>query len=634
MLDVLRKRKRSWIITFLLGLIIVVFIAFYGGNKLGDEPSQDVAEVNGELITQREFAIHYQRALERYRDMLKGSLTPELERSLNLRGTLLEELIQKKLVLQEARSLGLATTDEDLVIAISQVPDFQVNGRFNKDRYLQLLRANRISPAQFEEEQREQLTIQRLYSIILDGVQVTEREVRDRYQVEQERINLNFIRLPLTNYLAEATATEEEIKKFYERSKETLKEPLKVQVEYVSYPFERFSSAVQISDNEIEDYYQANREAKFRHPREAKARYILVRAGADANQKAEARTRANRILTEARGGKDFAQLAKKESDDSTAAKGGEIGWLTQAQLPAPLDKAVFSLAKGEISNVIETPTGFHIVKVDDIREEKTESLKDARPEITRTLKAEKSKREAAKIADLSREKALAGSDFGKIAQESGASVAVTRPFSSGEVLPEIGQAPDFYKTALSLRSNEVSPVIEGTNAYYLLRIKQRTEPTVPPLDTVRPKIEKTLKESKAHEALLQKAKSLLDQLRKEKDMAKVAQQNNLKLEETGWFLRNASQLPKIGELSEARAGGIALSAQKPLPDKIYTQNDAAYIIAFKGSQGADMERFAKEKELLTNQALAESRQQVLQKFVENLKTKAQIQVHPGSLQES
>jgi peptidyl-prolyl cis-trans isomerase D len=634
MLDVLRKRKRSWIITFLLGLIIVVFIAFYGGNKLGDEGSQDVAEVNGELITQREFAIHYQKALERYRDMLKGSLTPELEKSLNLRGTLLEELIQKKLVLQEARSLGLATTDEDLVIAISQVPDFQVNGRFNKDRYLQLLRANRISPAQFEEEQREQLTIQRLYSIILDGVQMTEREVRDRYQVEQERINLNFIRLPLTNYLAEATATEEEIKKFYERSKETLKEPLKVQVEYVSYPFERFSSAVQISEKEIEDYYQAHREAKFRHPKEAKARYILIRAGTDANQKAEARTRANRILTEARDGKDFAQLAKTESDDSTSAKGGEIGWLTQAQLPAPLDKAVFSLAKGEISNVIETPTGFHIVKVEDIREEKTESLKDARAEITRTLKAEKTKREAAKTADLSREKALAESDFSKIAQESGAAVAVTRPFSSGEILPEIGQAPDFYKTALSLRSNEVSPVIEGTNAYYLLRIKQRTEPTVPPLDTVRPKIEKTLKESKAHEAMLQKAKSLLDQLKKEKDIAKVAQQNNLKLEETGWFLRNASQLPKIGELSEARAGGIALSAQKPFPDKIYRQNDAAYIVTFKASQGADMERFAKEKELLTNQALAESRQQVLQKFVENLKTKAQIQVHLGSLQES
>jgi hypothetical protein len=187
MLDVLRKRKRSWIILFLLGLIIIVFIAFYGGNQLGDSPSQDIAEVNGEIITQREFAVHYQRALERYRELLKGSLTPELEKTLNLRGSLLEELIQKRLLLQEARKLGLSASDEDLMTAIAQVPDFQVNGRFNKERYLQLLRANGLNPGQFEEEQREQLTIQRLYGILLDAVHVTEAEVRDRYRFDQDR---------------------------------------------------------------------------------------------------------------------------------------------------------------------------------------------------------------------------------------------------------------------------------------------------------------------------------------------------------------------------------------------------------------------------------------------------------------
>ena len=180
MLDVLRKRKRSWIITLLLGLIIVVFIAFYGGNQFSDPALQDVAAVNGEVITQREFVLHYQRALEKYRELLKGSLTPELEKSLNLKASLLEELIEKRLVLQEARHLGLAVNDDDLMMAIAQVPDFQVNGRFNKERYLQLLRAARISPSQFEAEQREQLTIQRLNSIILDGVHVTEDEVRDR----------------------------------------------------------------------------------------------------------------------------------------------------------------------------------------------------------------------------------------------------------------------------------------------------------------------------------------------------------------------------------------------------------------------------------------------------------------------
>jgi peptidyl-prolyl cis-trans isomerase D len=636
MLDVLRKRKRSWIIVFLLGLIIVVFIAFYGGNKFRDPAAQDIAQVNGEVITQREFAMHYQKALERYREMLKGSLTPELEKSLNIRGTLLEELIQKRLVLQEARHLGLAANDEDLMAAIAQVPDFQVNGRFNKERYLQLLRANRISPGQFEDEQREQLTIQRLYSMLLDAVHVTEAEVRDRYRFEQGKINLYFIRLPITNYLSEVKLTDEEVKKFYERNKDFLKEPLKVQVEYLSYPFERFSSSAQFTDKEIEEYYQANRDSKFHKPKEVKARYILVRVppGADAKQKSDAQTRANRILTEARAGKDFAQLAKQESEDSTAAKGGDVGWVTQEQLPPPLDKTVFGLAKGETSNVIESSTGFHIVKVEDIRDEKTQSLKEATAEITRALKAEKGKREAAKLADRDREKALSGNDFPKLAQESGVTVKVTRPFTTGEVLPEVGQAPEFYKNALSLNPKDVSPVIEGPNAYYVLKIKQRSEPTVPPLDAVKSNIEKSLKESKAHEMLQQKGKSLLEQLKKEKDISKLAQQNGLKLDETGWFLRSAAQLPKVGELSELRSGGIELSAERPFPDKIYTQKDNAYIFAFKDSQGADMDRFDKDKEQLTKQALAESRQQVLQKFVENLKAKAQIQVHPNSLEES
>jgi hypothetical protein len=185
-----------------------------------------------------------------------------------------------------------------------------------------------------------------------------------------------------------------------------------------------------------------------------------------------------------------------------------------------------------------------------------------------------------------------------------------------------------------LNPKDISPVIEGPNAYYVLKIKQRSEPTVPPFEAVRSNIEKSLKESKAHEMLQQKGKSLLEQLKKEKDISKFAQQNGLKLDETGWFLRSADQLPKVGELSELRSGGIELSAERPFPDKIYTQKDNAYIFAFKDSQGADMDRFDKDKEQLTKQALAESRQQVLQKFVEHLKAKAQIQVHPNSLEES
>ncbi len=635
MLDFLRKKKRSWIITFLLGVIILVFIAFYGGSKYRDEGSPDVAKVNGEAITQREFAIEYERAVDRYRDLLKGSLTPEMLKSLNIKRTLLDELIQKRLLLQEARQLGLTVTDDELANFLSLAPEFQVAGRFNKERYVQLLTMNKLTPAEFEEEQREQLTIQRLYGVILDSVQVPEAEVRNRYRLEQEKIDLNFIRLPLSQFISAAKVTEEDIKKFYDRNKDTLKEPLKVQVEYRSYPFDFFASSVQPSDKEIEDYYRTNRDSKFHQPREAKLRYISIRVApeADAKQKEAARARANRVRADARAGKDFAELAKKESDDPTAAKGGDVGWVTQGQLPLPIDKAVFSLSKGGISDVIETPGGLQIVKVDDVKQEKTLTLQEASDQIIRLLKTEKGKREAATNADRDREKALSSGDFSQLAQDNRVATRVTGFFTNGEVVPEIGQSPEFYKTALALKSNEIGPVIEGDKAYYLLRLKQRQEPSVPPLEAVKAKIEKGLNESKAQDLMLERANGLLERLKKEKDIGKLAEQNGLKVEETGWFLRNAPQIPKVGELTELKGTGIRVTTQMPIAERVYTQKDGAYLFALKDIQAADMERFEKEKDSLTKQALSESRQRVAQKFMDGLKSKAQIQIRSESLDE-
>ena len=636
MLDFLRKRKRNWVIILFLGIIVVTFALFVGSGKFRDQGAGDIAEINGESISQREFAIQYERALERYRQMFKGSLTPEMIKGLNIRGSLLEELIQKKLMLQEARSLGLTATDDDLAEQLALAPEFQVGGRFSKDRYLQILQSNRLLPAEFEEEQRDQLTIQRLYSVLVDSVRVSDAEVRDRYKIDQEKINLSYIKLPVSNFTSQVNLTDDDIKKYYERNKESLKQPLKIQVEYVTYPYERFEPSEQISQKEIEEYYQANRDDKFHHPKEVKLRYISVKLepGANAAQKKTVQTRAEGIVKEARSGKDFADLAKRFSEDPTASKGGDLGWIAAGQLPAPIEKPIFALAKGAVSDPVETPAGFQIFKAEDLKEEKTESLKEATPEIIKSLKAERAKKEAAKIADRDREKALAGSDLSNLAQESGVKVAVSNWLAAGETLPEIGENQEFYKNAFALAPKDVSPVIEGKNAYYLLRLKERKEPATPPLASVRDQIAKNLTESKAYELALQKGNSLLEQLRKEKDISKLAQTGDSKIEETGWFPRSAQQLPKIGELAELKGGPIILSAQKPIPDKVYTQKDTVYVLAFKESQAADMEQFEKDKAALMKQAQGEARQRVLVKFLDNLKAKAKVKINNAFLEES
>ena len=636
MLDFLRKRKRNWVIILFLGAIIVSFALFVGSGKIRDPAGADVAEINGEPITQREFALHYEREVQRYRELLKGSLTPEMVKGLNIKGNLIESLIQKKLVLQEARRLGLGATDDDLANHLAQAPEFQIGGRFSKERYLQLLQANRLLPAQFEEEQREQLTVQRLYNVVIDAVHVTDAEVRERYRIEQEKINLNFLKLPLGDFASQVTLSDDDIKKYYERNKDSFKEPLRIQIEYLSYPFDQYTSAVEVSDKEIEEYYKTNLNTQFHKPKEAKVRYISIGMGpgTDDNQKRATHARAAAVVKEARAGKDFAALAKRESNDPTAAKGGDIGWVAAGQLPPLMEKTIFGLAKGAVSDPIESPAGFQIFKLEDIKEEKTLTLKEASAEITKIIKTEKAKREAAKLADGDREKALAGSTFTDLAQASRATLKLTSLFANGQIVPEIGENQEFYKNAFALGAKDTSPIVEGKDAYYLLRLKQRKEPAVPPLENVSGQIEKALKESKAYEAALQRGNNLLDQLKKEKDLAKVAQSNNLKLDETGLFLRSAQQIPKVGDLAEMRAGPITLSEQKPIPDKLYSQKDAVYILAFKESRGADMEQFEKDKESIKKQTVAESRQRALVKFMESLKSKAKVNLNTAFLEES
>jgi peptidyl-prolyl cis-trans isomerase D len=628
MLDFLRKRKRSWIITFLLGIIIVVFVAFYGGTQFQDSGVLHIATVNGEIITQREFAQRYQRELNRYRELFKGSMTPEMLKNLNLEGMIIDDLVNKRLALQEARRLGITITDDELALAIAKTPEFQLGGRFNKERYLQLLNANKISPADFEDEQREQLALQRLYGVVLDAVRITDAELKNRYRFAQEKINLYFVRLPLSDFTPLVKLTDEEIKSFYERNQAMLKEPLKIQVEYLAYPFDKFTGSVKPTDQEIKDYYQANRDSKFRTPRQAKVKYISLRLAPDAvaKEKEAVKARAERIVADARAGKDFGLIIKEVSADPTSGSGGDAGWVVQGQLPPQLEKTVFSLAKDQVSGALEAPGGLQIVKVEEIKEEKTESLKEASAQITKILAAEKAKRNAAAAADKDREKALSGVDFAKLAADNASSVNVTRLFANGEVLPEIGQNQEFYKNAFALDAKGLSPVVEGNAAYYLLRLKQKKEAAVPPLAEIRPKIEQSVTDAKAQDLLAQKANALLEQLKKEKNIVRLTEQNRLKLDETGLFARGATKLPKIGDLPEASTQGIPVSAQNPIADRVYKQQDAAYLIAFKSSEPADMTRFEQERDTLKKQALAEAQQRVMKKFIDGLKAKADIKI--------
>ena len=634
MLDFLRKRKRSWVVIFLLLLVIVVFVLFYGGKSLNEQAADEVMKINGEIISRREFTLHFQRVIDQYRELFKGALTQELIRDLKLKNKVLDELIQRRLLVQETRRLALEATEEELSEAIARMPEFQVNGRFSKNRYLQVMRQSRVTPGQFEAERSEQIAVQKLYDLIQDALDVTEEEVREQYRVREERVNFSFIRLAPSDFVAQVKLTEEEIKNYYERNKDALREPLKVQVEYLSYPFEQFGSQLKVSDKEIEEAYNLRR-AKFFEPRSLKLRHILVRipSGGDLKQKESAQLRAEAALQEARAGRDFASLAKKYSEDASAPQGGDLGWVKPGQLFPAIEQALAGLKKGGVAGVVESPAGYHILKIEEVKEEKTIGLKEVTPEILRALRAERGKAEAARAADADREKVASGTDLATIARQRKLTLEVTPYFGAEGVPHALSEVEALQRAPFSLAVKELSSPIEAAISYVLLRVKDRKESTLLPLEGARSTIEKKLKQTKALELAKQKGQALLEQLKKERDIQKVAKEQNVQVNETGWFLRSDSDMPKIGPLQDGKPENIAISRHQPVADRLYAQKETLYLVDFKASQGADMELFAKQKNRLMEQALTEKRRKALAGLVETLKAKARIDIQPRFLEE-
>jgi peptidyl-prolyl cis-trans isomerase D len=634
MLDVLRKKKRSWIVTFLLAAIVIVFIAFYGNRNAGDSGAEKVASVNGETISQRDFAVEYQKVLDNYRNMLKGELSPETLKSLRLRSKVIDDMIDRRVLIQETRRLGLTVSDEELMSAIGRAPEFQVEGRFSKNRYLSLLRANRVSASQFEDDQRDQLLLRKLLDVVQDSAQVSESDVRDRYAFEQEKVSFGFIRLSAGDFLSQVAVSDADIKNYYDRNKAAITEPLKVRVEYVLYPFDHFAGKAEIGPRDIEDYYNRNREARFHQQKSIKLRHILLRSsGGDAAQKTAARAKAEAALAELRAGKNFADVARQYSEDPGASQGGDLGWINRGQLMPSLDQAIFALKKGEVSGVLESPLGYHIFKAEDVKEEKLTDLKEATPEIVKSLRGEKGKSEALRAADQDRDKGANG-ELSVLAKDRGLAAKQTPLFSASDTFPEIAGLDEFKRKAFSLAVKEIAAPIEAPNGYYLLRVVERREPTLPPLEAIRADVERKVKEEKALALAKEKAKAVLEQLKKEKNLEAVAKANALQTGETGWFLRADAEIPKVGALADVKPGGIAISSASPVADRFYVQGSNVYLFAFKGTQGADLARFEKEKQQLIDQALQEKRQAVLKKFVDTLKGRSRIQIEQSFLEES
>jgi peptidyl-prolyl cis-trans isomerase D len=629
MLRVLRERKASWILRILLILVAVTFISWGGSYLLRERKQTYAAKVNRVVIEWKDYNDAFQGVVKQYRDALGPSFSDKLIEELRLKNRVLDDLISKILILQEGTRLRITIHDEELREAIESIPAFQLNGRFDQRNYERFLRLNRMSAEEFERMQRENLLLSKAVSLIkLNSGKVSEEEILETYLFENERINLNFLKITPETFRGVVNVNEIEIKDYFQKHQEEFRIPASVRIQYLIFRPSDFEGKVQISSDEVKRFYDQQKD-RLMTPKRMRAKEILIKVDPQdpPNKVEEKKKRAEDILEKAKRTKDFGSLAKQYSESNSAPKGGDVGWLEKGTLDEPFETTLFSMKAGDLSGLVRARDGFHIFKIEEVSEEKQKSFDEVKDQILQALKKEKGKREASRRADDAFYSLFRSRDLEKFSRENDLSIRTTGFFKEGDEIPEIGRNPSFYSSAFSLKVGEISTVVSIPPNFYILKLIDKKESRIPPLDEVKNEVHQKVIGLKTEEKAREVSEDLLNQIRSGKEIKEVAKEKGYSLEETGFFTRTAGVVPKIGPAGEFMVTLSSLTEKNPIPKEVLRTKDGFFAVKLLTSEPADQNKFPSVKKNLENRLINQKQEEYLQNWLSQLRSKAKIDIN-------
>jgi peptidyl-prolyl cis-trans isomerase D len=629
MLRILRKHATSWMLRGILILVAVTFISWGGYSLIRERKQTYAAKVNGVVIEWKDYNDAFQGVIKRYRDALGPSFSDKLIEELHLKNRVLDDLISKVLILREGARLGITIHDEELREAIESIPAFQFNGRFDQRNYERFLRLNRMSVEEFEQIQREGLLLSKVVSLIkLNSGKVSEEEILETYLFENERINLNFVKITPEAFRGVVNVNEIEMKDYFQKHEEEFRIPTFVHIQYLIFRSSDFEGKVQVSSDEIKRFYDQHKD-RFMTPKRARVKEILIKVSSEdpPNKVEEKKKKAEDVLERAKKTKDFSSLAKQYSESNTASKSGDMGWVQRGTLDEATETALFSMKAGDLSGVLRGRDGFYIFKIEEVGEEKQKSFDDVKDQILQTLKKEKGKREASRRADEAFYSLFRSRDLEKFARENDLPIKTTGFFKEGDEIPEIGRNPSFYSSAFSLKIGEISTVVSIPPNFYIFKLIDKKESRIPPLSEVREEVHRKAIRLKTEEKARQVGEDLLNQVRSGKEIKEVAKEKGYSLEETGFFTRTAGVIPKIGPAGEFMGILSSLTEKNPIPKEVLRTKDGFFVVTLLASKLADQNQFPSVKNTLENKLINQKQEEYFQNWLSQLRSKAKIDIN-------
>jgi peptidyl-prolyl cis-trans isomerase D len=304
-----------------------------------------------------------------------------------------------------------------------------------------------------------------------------------------------------------------------------------------------------------------------------------------------------------------------------------MGWVQRGTLGEPIETALFSMKTGELSGLVRGKEGFHIFKVEETVEEKQKSLEEVKDQILQTLKKEKAKREASRIADDAFYSLFRSRNLEGFAREKDLPIKTTGFFKEGDEIPEIGRNPSFYSSAFSLKVGEISPVINIPPNFYILKLVNKKESRIPSSEEVKGEARQKVIGVKAEEKARQVAEDLLSQIRKGKVLNQIGKERGLQMEETGFFNRTGGVVPKIGPAGEFMGMLSSLTEKNPIPKEVLRTKDGYFVVRLSAFEPADQNKFLSIKKDLEKRLIYQKGEEFFQNWLGQLRAKAKTEIN-------
>lgn len=625
MLRYLRENTGNWIIKIFLFIIVIVFV-FLGVGSMNSNKNSIVATVNDEPISITEFQDAYKLVVSQMRERFGDNLNEDLLKALNVKQQAINNLIQQKLVANQAEKLNVVVSDKELTDALMSIKAFQKEGVFDLELYKKVLGLNSLNPEIFEAQQRAAMKENKVRDMVLSAITVSDMETKSWYVFQNTQVAVNYIKVDPVSF-KDVSPTEAQIKQQYDDHKELYKSDPKKKAIYLAFSPDDHRGKVEVSDDQVKDFYEQNLD-RFKVPAKVEASHILIKVaeGADEAVVEAAKKEADLVYERAAKQEDFAQLAKEFSQGPSRDNGGYIGIFERENMVKPFGEKAFAMKAGEISEPVRTIFGWHIIKVMAKFDASVETLAQA----TETIRAELLSQELQNMAYYQAGEAfdsiVDGDDLEQVALLGKRKIMTTDLFSQDGDGLNLEDSAGFAKAAFDLPNDEISEVQQLGKNYYLIKVIETIEPETQPLEIVKESIVLTLTAKLQKEAAREVAQALLKKAESTDTIEQLANENNLSVVSTDLFTQS-QDIDGIGRAPEFVKAAFGLGKENPIHKGVLEVGQNFYIIGFKEKVLPEEAKIAQTLGDLKKQVAYMKQGQYFQSWIEALKTSAKIDIN-------